>query len=383
MKRFATNARVLAALLAAVAAGGGRMQAASFQLVAQFDPPIEEVWVSNVSADGSTLVGSRQLGDHPPQMWCWKASVGEIRLAPVGEDYGHASAASADGSVVVGMHETLGQEPRQAFRWSSADGIVHLAPGSADGVSADGSVVAGATPAQSGWGNEAFRWEAESGLERLGFLPGDDGSAALAVSADGLTVVGVSGTLHFGNQAFCWTSDGNMVGLGHLPGGDYSMAYAVSADGSTVVGYSESQLGQEAFRWTAGEGMVGLGFLPGHRAGSLAFDVSGDGSLIVGESIFSWNAGAFLWDEVNEMQNLGQWLTDNLGLDLDGWTLAAATGISDDGKVIVGSATHPSGLGGCWRAVIPEPSALALLSVGVIAFLCAWRGRPTCRSSDG
>ena len=185
-------------------------------------------------------------------------------------------------------------------------------------------------------------------------------------------MVGVSGS-----QAFCLTPDGSMVGLGCLPGDDYSMACAVSAGGSTVVGYSGSEAEEEAFRWTAGDGMVGLGFLREQDTTSLAYDISADGSLIVGRSTFGtdWtNSRAFVWDEVNGMWDLEPWLTDHLGLDLAGWTLTSATCISADGKVIVGSATHPSGLDGCWRAVIPEPCTLALLGTAAVGLLtCVWR----------
>jgi len=45
-------------------------------------------------------------------------------------------------------------------------------------------------------------------------------------------------------------------GLGPLPGGDSAAAVAVSADGSTVVGFAQcgGACGGEAFRWTRGGG---------------------------------------------------------------------------------------------------------------------------------
>jgi hypothetical protein len=52
-----------------------------------------------------------------------------------------------------------------------------------------------------------------------------------------------------------------------------------------------------------------------------------------------------------------------LGLDLSGWTLTAATGVSDDGSVIVGRGINPSGDPEAWRAEVPElapPSIPAL-----------------------
>jgi hypothetical protein len=44
----------------------------------------------------------------------------------------------------------------------------------------------------------------------------------------------------------------------------------------------------------------------------------------------------------------------NLGANLTGWTLTEATGISDDGQVIVGWGTNPSGDQEAWRAEVPR-----------------------------
>ena len=53
------------------------------------------------------------------------------------------------------------------------------------------------------------------------------------------------------------------IGLGRLSGGSWSTAMAVSADGTTVVGDAENADGnREASRWTSDGGMMGLGFLP-------------------------------------------------------------------------------------------------------------------------
>ncbi|HEX7043717.1 MAG TPA: hypothetical protein VF203_03790 [Burkholderiales bacterium] len=82
------------------------------------------------------------------------------------------------------------------------------------------------------------------------------------------------------------------IDLGDLPGGGYySTATGVSADGSVIVGYSQSVSGQEAFRWTQADGM----------------------------------------------KSLAELLTA-AGVDLAGWTLTRATGVSADGSVIVGEA---------------------------------------------
>jgi hypothetical protein len=65
------------------------------------------------------------------------------------------------------------------------------------------------------------------------------------------------------------------------------------------------------------------------------------------------------------MQNLKDVLVNDFGLDLTGWQLIDATGISDDGLSIVGYGQNPSGNGEAWIArldpaspSIPEPSSV-------------------------
>jgi hypothetical protein len=58
-------------------------------------------------------------------------------------------------------------------------------------------------------------------------------------------------------------------------------------------------------------------------------------------------------------------LTDVHGLDLTGWTLDAAYGVSADGRTIVGYGSGPDGAE-AWMAVIPEPSTGLLLALGLV-----------------
>jgi len=86
----------------------------------------------------------------------------------------------------------------------------------------------------------------------LGKLAGQP-SQALAISGDGLTIVGVSG-----NQAFRWTQAGGIQGLGFLPGGSISEALGVSLTGTVIVGRSGNAGVFDAFVWTQSLGMKNL-----------------------------------------------------------------------------------------------------------------------------
>ena len=292
-----------------------------------------------------------------------------LGVLPGGIINSEASGVSGDGSVVVGTSGSA--SGNEAFRWTEAGGMVGLGnlPGGsgsgASGVSGDGSVVVGDGNSSSS-PLEAFRWTEAGGMVGLGFLPGSvlTISKAIGVSADGSVVVG-GGPSSSGTEAFRWTESGGMVGLGHLPGGFFSSnAFAVSADGSVVVGVSPSSSGIEAFRWTESGGMVGLGDLPGGIFHSDASGVSADGSVVVGRSYSSSGNQAFVWDETNGMRALMQILEDQ-GVDMTGWNLELASGISADGLTIVGTGTNPLGFTEAWIATIPEPGTVLLVGIGL------------------
>jgi probable HAF family extracellular repeat protein len=155
---------------------------------------------------------------------------------------------------------------------------------------------------------------------------GQGASAAYGISADGATVVGISGT-----TAAAWLN-GQLTLLGTL-GGTTSRAYGVSGDGSVIVGYADYQgTGTyHAFRWQGGV-MTDLGALGGAKSSATA--VSRDGSIVVG------------WAEVNNIATRhafvwqGGVMTD-LGV-LPGGT-SMATSVSGDGSVIAGYASDSNG----------------------------------------
>jgi probable HAF family extracellular repeat protein len=331
---------------------------------------------------------------------------------------------SADGKVAVGLSDSdlgLGAE---AFRWTESTGMVGLGdlPGGEErsdayAVSADGSVVVGAgSPGSPGSNAEAFRWTELTGMVGLGFVPGTTRSVAAATSGDraASVIAGSSEGATFGS--FRWTPGAGMVDLGDLPGGEVrSDARGVSGDGSIIVGWSTSAAGEEAYRWTHATGMVGLGDLPGGPFESGATAISADGRVIVGEAASSTTFEAFRWTQPGGMTALGAlpfgssialavsrdgsvivgrgstqqavdraliWnahgirdlqdlLEQDLGLDLTGWTLEEATGISGDGRTIVGNGINPSGDPEGWMAVLRQPAQTPATSpLGAAILLC-------------
>ena len=119
--------------------------------------------------------------------------------------------------------------------------------------------------------------------------------------------------------------------------------------------------------------MVGLGNLwaEGHHSSAKA--VSADGRIVVGWSTTQLGGEAFLWDELNGMRNLRDVLVQDCGLNLTGWTLADASGISADGMTVVGWGYDPSGNIEGWVATLPEPVTLSLLALGGAALVARRR----------
>jgi probable HAF family extracellular repeat protein len=251
------------------------------------------------------------------------------------------------------------------------NGLGYLSGGTtstAMGTSADGSVVVGFS-STTGASYEAFRWTSGGGMVGLGELPGNVTSfrsAARAVSADGAVITGEAATTNY--QAYRWTAATGLVSLGTLPGGAvYSVGQALSTDGNVIVGYADSPQGTQAFRWTSATGMLPLGDLPGGAFMSQAYGVSGDGSIVVGFGETASGDTAFIWDALHGIRDLKTALVTDFGLDLTGWTLNSAMGISEDGRVITGAGTDPAGQTEAFAVFVPEPSTFGtLIAAGAI-----------------
>lgn len=306
--------------------------------------------VRDISADGTTVVGFN--GVHPNgQAFRWTLGTGMEALGTQpGYEASQAYAVSADGSVIVGV--SFGQT-HEAFRWSNAGGFEGLGVLTwAFGVSPNGSIVTGIGGV----------WQEGMGWSELPVPPDpiyEDGrTIGRSPSADGSVVAGTVNPPGGGGfvEAVRWTTEGAQP-LGFLSGGSSSFVNGMTSDGTTIVGssYTDGFTLLEAYRWTERSGMISLGDLPGGEVLAAANDVSADGSVIVGLATDELGDVAFLWDAMHGMRSLQDVLVDEYGLNLDGWRLTRARGISDDGLTITGIGINSLGQQEGWIATIPEP----------------------------
>lgn len=323
-----------------------------------------------VSPDGSVVVGHSWTGESTYRAFRWTATTGmEVLETEPEDDYSNANAASALGTIIVGWRPYyvpgLGGVG-QAIVWENGAFRVlvgvPLGSGLLD-VTPDGAMIVGTMPTDLGHGpQQAFRFR-DGALESLGSGPYGLGSEAAGVSADGSVVVG---KLYRPNmeEAMRWTSETGMVGLGWLsdnPGS--SFAEGVSSDGSTVVGTSAVSASESrAFRWKDGV-MMSLGGLSAADLNGTAFATSSDGWTVVGKAQVNPHIAeaAFIWDPVFGMRRITDVLTNVYGVDLDGWDLRTAYGVSDDGQTIVGLGFNPDGNLEGWVATIPSWTAYTII----------------------
>ncbi|MGQ8634237.1 autotransporter domain-containing protein, partial [Agrobacterium sp. DKPNP3] len=144
----------------------------------------------------------------------------------------------------------------------------------------DGSVIVGTSNS-----DQAFRWTTKTGMRTLGTLTGTGKSSAMAVSADGSIIVGVSTNAEV-QRAFRWSAATGVMTAIDMPANvTSSVANDVSLDGKVVVGEYYTETNMHAFRWTATDGAIDIGTLPGSYD-ARAFATNKDGTIVAGASRF-------------------------------------------------------------------------------------------------
>ena len=98
------------------------------------------------------------------------------------------------------------------------------------------------------------------------------------------------------------------------------------------------------------EHVVVFGTLAGDSGGT-SQDLSADGRTVVGSSELAspHTVRATLYTEGLGLVSLQDWLSNQFGLELPGWTLSSAVGVSDDGLTIVGEDVSGKG----WMIRLP------------------------------
>lgn len=148
-----------------------------------------------VSYDGSVIVGDDDVGGYG-RAFRYTTAGGMTDIGTLGGAYSYASGVSSDGLVIVGESTTSGGSAH-AFKYTVANGFTDL--GTIDGsgyseanaASADGSVIVGVSDALSLSAHHAFKYTTAGGMVDLGTLGGTN-SEATGVSANGAVIVGNS-----------------------------------------------------------------------------------------------------------------------------------------------------------------------------------------------
>lgn len=348
-------------------------------------PGGSQSYAEAISADGTTVTGRGDSSDGiGTSVFRWTRTGGMQNLGRFpGDIHASGTAISADGSVIAGISDQAG-----AFRWTAASGLQSIAvPAStAYGMSADGRAIVG----YGGMYGGVFRWSVASGYENLdGNQPTGSATWGYATSADGSAVVGFTEA-----RATVWRS---VVGtgaadiaqdLGVLVGGRYSIATAISGDGAAIAGYGETSVieTEHALRWTISGGhwiMRDLG-APGDAYTARGLAISGDGAIIVGSYQSATTGGALLWTAATGALDLNVYLASR-GVDLAGWHLGVATGISADGTAITGTGAFDgnvraflvTGLALCRADSCPADinCSAHLETQDIFDYLNAWFGR--------
>jgi probable HAF family extracellular repeat protein len=305
-----------------------------------------------VSANGGVVTGD-DAGNN--RGFRWTAAGGIQDLDPNANDgvvdrpYG----ISADGSTIVGYYGHYPEcNPNCAFLWTTAGGFEILpVPGTwigpvAYGASKDGGVVVGAAGTAYGGPNHAWLWSSNAYVD-LGALPNSAcGSEASAVSEGGTVVVGWSCDSQGRPTAFRWTAKTGMQSLGLLPGGTNSYATGASTNGSVIVGDGQTtncpsgeQWCQAPFRWTKAAGKVQIPILAG-KGSAVATGVSADGKTVVGyaqSNCCDWVA--WRWTAATGTQAVSDWLADVGVIPPAGANFYSAYAVTANGNGVVGQLT--------------------------------------------
>lgn len=293
-----------------------------------------------------------------------------------------ANGISSGGRYIAGSIQAVpGVDGERGAYWT-ASGEFHMVsdlPGGADysilaDVSDNGIAVGASSYADGQFGpiNQAIRWTPQGGIEPLGFLPGDDISFAVDISADGSVIAGRGRT---GN--WLWTESNGMTPAAPLGFELRSMTsngqYMLGRENVIVDG--QNQLHATIWSEATGTFELSRSEYPSNAILSRAVDASPDLSVIAGTiSGLSLITTPYVWfDQGTRGMKLEEYLL-SFGLDVSAtdYTLIDLNAMSDDGTRFLVNTFNPNGDPEAVLIIVPAPGTIGVLGV---AFLAARRRR--------
>ena len=345
-------------LLVAAATLSAALVSASPVLTEDVHPvanPSDNTWINGVSGNGLTSVGRTTIG--PGFMDAFKlVGTTYTLLDPfTGHSNAIATAASADGTLVVGF-SIDGSGNNQAVSWTGTTASLLDTNGDFLLSEATGVGMSGATTTIVGWGfstvdpmnyREEFFYVRGGNLTNLSNLFNNFASKAVGVSADGNAIVGtladsfsgpssVSGFVHTIGGTTSLVDASMYIAAFSTAGLDFTQMTGISGDGAVAVGFASNSLSsnptgnEQAFKYTrTGTAYEALGTLTGGNW-SIARAVNNTGSVIVGQGDNADGTYEAFVHQNGAMTGLGA---------LEAGGSSNATGVSADGTVIVGYAS--------------------------------------------
>lgn len=366
-----------------------------------------------VSGDGNVIVGSSNtiLGsDEKPYVWRRVAGVWTRSELPTVGGTGRAAAASFDGSLIVGMtgryadftttygtptvwRNTASATPTLETPFSTASPTGGPLRGIFNGVSASGTRAFGFARVVDGdiAASSAYIYDqgtAPTAIATFGQLTGAY-PAGNTMSAAGTRATHYiqPGVIGGNNTAFLWTQGAGSALLTVPSGGsNVPRTTAISGDGRTVAGF----LGQNtsiangsglSVVWR--DGVFSVLSRPNNAINTFVAGSDTTGRVLVGVAgsnldLVNFTASidsvsnnfAAIWID-GQAFSLSTYLTSN-GINLGNVTPILASGISADGRTVVGVATRPIGTTTqreyvSFIATIPTPGTLFGMSLCVVA----------------
>lgn len=276
----------------------------------------------------------------------------------------------SDNGVAAGTHDGFGQY----FYWSAAEGFTFIGGvlpdqgyGGQASISNDGMRIGGTNiNGDTGLGEMAFYDRGTGAWTNLGGIGGSidlSTSSGWGISGDGQHMVGLGWLPNASAHAIQWSQGTGMVDMGSTSPGQSSRANAVNGDGSVIAGWQDNDMGRSGAVWV--NGVQELMIDSNGFAVSEGLAVSDDGQWVTGVTYGVPNTYRY-----NTVTDTLEYL-DPVGGDFF-FPTALGTGISDDGRTIIGSVRDFGppifGTGFIWREGLGSMSLTEFFNYSGVEF---------------